>query len=178
MNSYYGDKIPYTLQTCGESNHLQLPPTMATVLVSFRAPADTYQNAIERDMEFHEQHGQLTDLQILVEEPSVVIDLTGNLAGLYGDGSASHPYWLDEPPAPLSIPPVPPPSPSAAWLPTCAICQESLSQRRRALPCGHVYDQACIRRWFNERIGRGHQGRRVIKACPICKNDFQRTDIY
>ena len=156
---------------------------MAIVLVSFQTPADVYQAVIERDMEYHEQHGQLSNLQILVEEPFVPpIDLTGEqLDGWSGDGTSVDPYYLEPP---VNVLPMPPPSPSAAWLPanddniTCAICQDPLSSRRRMLPCGHVYDQACIRGWFNERLGRGHQGRCVIKACPICKSDFQRTDVF
>lgn len=175
---------------------------MDTVIVSFQAPAAVYQGFIERDMQFHEDNNQLTNLRILVEASSSInnqspnvpsatfIDLTGDslgladpyldepleLVGWNGDGSLAAPYSIDEHLPSLHLPASP--WISSRQLPICVICRGTVANRKRTLPCAHTYCQVCIREWFRERIGRTRSGRRIIKGCPTCKHPFQRTDIF
>ena len=167
MNSYYGIKF---LHGSLISPQVWIIYNMQYVQVSFRAQAGIYQKAIERDMEFHEQAEQLEDLRILIEPVTVRIDITNDICGWLGNGSADAPYLLD------NEPPVPPPSPNAE--PICVICQDSLGHQSHTLPCGHVYHQCCIRGWFNQRSGRKWRGRDVVKGCPLCGKYFRRVDVY
>lgn len=155
---------------------------MAVVIVSFQAPGDVYQSVIERDIEFHEQEGHLSHLRILVESNDpAVIDLTKEndsvmFDGLTGDGTAASPYQFDGPTDPLIMIDLIGDE-TAADPPVCAICQDPVGRVRRMLPCGHLYDQSCIRRWFGGRSGRAYNGRRPTKPCPVCNMPFERSAI-
>jgi hypothetical protein len=63
--------------------------------------------------------------------------------------------------APPAAPPEPPASPGAAdalaQLLACPICQETL-RGARVVPCGHVFCDDCLSRWFRERT-----------SCPTCR---------
>lgn len=49
------------------------------------------------------------------------------------------------------------------YIPHCVICLEDFTPQSRVitLPCGHEYDEACIRRWLLTQR----------KTCPICKRE-------
>lgn len=49
------------------------------------------------------------------------------------------------------------------YVPHCVICLEDFTPQSRVLtlPCGHEYDEACIRRWLLTQR----------KTCPICKRE-------
>lgn len=150
---------------------------MTQVQVTFWAPAAVYQEILERDMDFHEQHGQLTGLQIMVHEPPqaiVTLDLTGDEPSpIYpGKGIATDPILLDDDGWTHRIPHAGPVGPE------CVICQDTLSAISQALPCGHTFCRTCIRKWYRPGGPSPPGVSRVNKTCPLCKHPFARRDIF
>ncbi len=133
------------------------------VLISFTINPYCY-DAVMRDVEFHEERGDLRDLFITPTlRPSghrwqPLPNAVGmSLAALVGPSrpvspprfSAANPIYLDQ---------------------KCTICREDFDDDFKVLRCGHVFCTVCIRRWYRVRQG----GR----TCPTCKESFVRTDVY